>query len=75
MEAYEPIFDSLPPLKVSLNLVFYLVVGFFAIFTAIIYYHWSNYAMEKTVSRITLIAYLICTLPLILIMGAILLII
>lgn len=68
-------FENLPPIKTILQLTFYLLVGIFAIFTAVLYYHWTNYALEKTVSSTTLIAYAICTIPLILIMGGILLIV
>jgi hypothetical protein len=75
MEAYEPLIQNLPPLNTILNLTYYVLLGFFALFTAIIYYHWTNYALEKSVARITLITYMICTLPLLLIMGGIILII
>lgn len=64
---------SLPPLDYLLTLVFYLLFGFFALFTAILYYHWTTFAADKVVSRITLVSYMLCTLPLLLLMGAIVL--
>ena len=75
MTELQPLASQLPPLEMVLDLVYYISLGFFAVFTAILYYHWTSYATEKAVARITLIAYMIATLPLLLVMGAIILII
>lgn len=75
MDELQPIFQNLPPLKMIMSLCFYLILGLFAAFTAVFYFHWTTYATDKAVSRFTLIAYMIFILPLLLIMGGILLII
>lgn len=75
MEELQPIVQNLPPLKTILSLSYYILLGLFAAFTAVIYFHWTTYATDKAVSRFTLVAYMIFTLPLLLIMGGILLII
>jgi hypothetical protein len=75
MMELQPLVEQLPSLRFVLDLVYYVSLGFFAVFTAILYYHWTNYATERSVSRITLIAYMLCTLPLLLIMGVIILVI
>jgi len=75
MEELQPLIQELPPIKTILSLAFYCLFGLFAAFTAVIYYHWTSYAAEKTVSRFTLVAYMVFTLPLLLIMGGIILII
>lgn len=73
MEDFQPIAAGLPPLQTILSLAYYCMLGFFAVFTAVIYYHWTTYATDKLVSRVTLVSYMACTLPLLLIMGFILL--
>lgn len=75
MDLFQLGFENLPPIKTILQLVFYLMLGTFAIFTAVLFYHWNNYALEKSVSRVTLLAYFISTIPLLAIMGGILLIV
>lgn len=75
MEELQPVFQNLPGLKVILSLSYYVLLGLFALFTAIIYYHWTTYATDKVVSRFTLVAYMMFTLPFLLIMGGILLIV
>ena len=58
-----------------LELIFYLVTFVYVAFTAVLYYHWSNYAIDKKVSNTTLTIYFILTIPLILIMGILLFVI
>lgn len=48
---------------------FYIVVGIYAIFSAILYYHWQEYATDTRVTAYTLITYFTTTLSLILAMG------
>lgn len=69
------VLEKLPPLGDIASLLFLVAVGIYIIFSVIIYYHWISYSIENTVSRITLIAYALCTLPLLFIMGGIILII
>lgn len=63
------------PLTTVTNLTFYVLLGIFAIFTIVMYYHWVSFATDKAVSRITLLAYMIMTLPLLLTMASLLFII
>lgn len=60
-------------LQTVLSLVFYIIFGLYIIFTAILYYHWQTYATDKLVSRVTILSFFATTLPLLLIMGAVLL--
>ena len=55
----------LPFLKIG----FYLILMFYIVFTAILYYHWNEYSMDEKVTRITMIFYLSTTLPLLAFMG------
>ena len=49
--------NTLPQLSVSLpdfiSLVFYLVLGIYAVFTAILYYHWNAYGNSLKVTGLT----------------------
>lgn len=63
------------PLHTIVTLGFYLVAAIYILFTAIMYYHWKEYGTDAGVTKITLILYLVTTLPLILIMGVVTLII
>jgi len=60
-------------LESVLSLIFYLIFGLYIIFTAILYYHWQTYATDKLVSRVTILSFFATTLPLLLIMSAVLL--
>ncbi|MBP9836786.1 MAG: hypothetical protein KBC78_03050 [Candidatus Pacebacteria bacterium] len=55
----------LPFLKIG----FYLLLMFYIVFTAVLYYHWREYSVDEKVTRITLIFYFSTTLPLLGIMG------
>ncbi len=61
----------------SINLVpllqigFYLIAIVYAIFTAILFYHWQNYSISNSVTIQTYIAYALCSAPLLLIMATI----
>ncbi|MEN9920512.1 MAG: hypothetical protein RL538_405 [Candidatus Parcubacteria bacterium] len=50
------------------TLLFYLILGFYAIFTGILYYHWNAYSSDKKVTFATYVAYLAITIPLIMVM-------
>jgi hypothetical protein len=52
-----------------ISLVFYLVLGLYAIFTAIFYYHWNAYGNSLKVTGVTYLTYIAITVPLILIMA------
>ncbi len=73
MEDIQPVIQELPSIKTALTLAFYLLFGLFAVFTGVIYYHWTAYTANKTVTGITLVTYMALTLPLLLIMGGIIL--
>ncbi len=60
-------------LETVLALIFYIIFGLYIIFTAILYYHWQTYATDKLVSRITILSFFATTLPLLLIMSAVVL--
>lgn len=52
-----------------ISLVFYLVLGVYAIFSAILYYHWNAYGNSLAITGLTYIVYFAITIPLILIMA------
>ncbi len=58
----------LPIHDISL-LAFYVLAGFYLVFTAILYFHWNEYSVSPAVSKITAITYLVITLPLLTVMG------
>lgn len=51
------------------SLLFYLVLGFYAIFTGILYYHWAAYSSDAKVTFATYVAYAAITIPLVLVMA------
>ncbi len=55
-------FDVTPWLKV----IFYFTLIAYTIFTIILYYHWQHYAMSKTATTQTFLAYFVISIPLIL---------
>lgn len=61
---------GLPLTAISVNLTtlatlgFYLIAAVYIVFTAIMYYHWNAYSTNKTVNGITLLLYLVTTIPL-----------
>ena len=54
-----------------LQIGFYLVTIVYALFSAILFYHWQNYYISTTVTMQTYIAYALCSLPLVAIMASI----
>jgi hypothetical protein len=63
------------PLETLASIGFLLVVGIYAVFSFIMYYHWREYSVEPTVTKITLLLYFIITIPLICLLGFVTLII
>lgn len=57
------------PLETILLFIFYLVLGIYAVFSAILYYHWRAYATDAKVTAYTLMTYFGTTVPLFIIMG------
>lgn len=57
------------PFHTLVTFGFYLATGVYLIFTTILYFHWHEYSIDSGVSRITALAYLFTTLPLITILG------
>lgn len=51
-------------------LLFYIALGFYAVFTGVFYYHWSAYAHGLRVTTATYVAYIAITVPLLLIMAS-----
>jgi hypothetical protein len=51
------------------TLAFYLAIGFYAVFTGVLYYHWNAYTSDVKVAFATYIAYAAITIPLLLIMA------
>jgi hypothetical protein len=60
-------FDPQPLLQLG----FYLIVIGYAIFFAVLFYHWQNYSTSSTVTIQTYLAFFLTTLPLLAIMAAI----
>ncbi|MCU0677999.1 MAG: hypothetical protein MUF19_00220 [Candidatus Pacebacteria bacterium] len=60
-------FNVVPLLQIG----FYLVAIVYAIFSAVLFYHWQSYSMSTTVTAQTYLAYAICSLPLLAIMAVI----
>jgi hypothetical protein len=56
------------PIESIVMLAFYFVLGAYAIFSAIFYYHWKSYGFDIKVTSLTLIIYLATTAPVLLIM-------
>lgn len=52
------------PFSTLATLGFYLIATFYIVFTAILYYHWNAYSTSAKVSSLTLIVYVLTTLPL-----------
>jgi len=57
------------PLHTIIMLVFYFVLGMYAIFSAILYYHWKAYGNDTKITMYTLILYFSITIPLLIIMA------
>ncbi|MCA9357256.1 hypothetical protein H6784_01960 [Candidatus Nomurabacteria bacterium] len=63
------------PIETTVMLVLYFMIGLYAIFSGILYYHWKTYGTDAKVSGLTLLLYFGVTIPLILVMITIALII
>jgi hypothetical protein len=50
--------------------VFYAVLTFYAIFTGVLYYHWSMYTSDVAVATVTYVVYFAITIPLLLIIAS-----
>ena len=59
---------SLPTGDIA-TLAFYIAIGIYAIFTAVLYYHWHTYTSDIKMATATYIAYFAITVPLIMVMG------
>jgi hypothetical protein len=57
------------PLATAVQIVFLLMVAAYALFTAILYYHWNSYADNRMVTRLTFVLYFLATLPCVGVMG------
>jgi len=68
-------FTSVISLDSLTLLVFYFAAIVYLIFSMIMYYHWNEYSPDNRVSKMTLVVYLITTLPFIIGLGLISLII
>ncbi len=54
-----------------LQIGFYLIAIIYAIFTAVLFYHWQNYSMSRLVTTQTYLAFALTSLPLLAIMAVI----
>lgn len=66
-------FSQLSTISFSVDMivqaVFYLILGIYAVFSGILYYHWSSYGTDIKVTTYTFIVYFFTTIPLFVIMG------
>ncbi len=60
-------FDIAPFLQIG----FYLFAIMYAIFTAVLFYHWQSFSMSRSITLQTYIAFGVTSIPLLLIMGTI----
>jgi len=74
--------DSSPlmmPLELNLDgivtAIFYIVIGIYALFCAVLYFHWDAYSIDKNVTKLTLLLFFLGSLPLVAIMSIMVLII
>ena len=51
-------------------LAFYILIGIYAIFTAILYYHWQTYSAHPKMNFVTFTTYFVITIPIILTLSA-----
>ena len=51
------------------TLAFYIAIGIYAIFTAVLYYHWHTYTSDIKMATATYIAYFAITIPLLSVMA------
>lgn len=63
--AFAPLFTA----SSALPLLFYIILGGYAIYTGILFFHWSSYASNGKVATATAVAYLAITIPLIIVMA------
>lgn len=63
------------PFDTLITLSFYFVIGMYAIFSGILYYHWNAYGTDARITTLTLLIFFGTTLPLIVVMGIIVFII
>jgi hypothetical protein len=68
------IMPSLPTGDIA-TLAFYVVIGVYAIFTAVLYYHWHTYTSDVKMATATYVAYFAITIPLLSVMATTVLII
>ena len=54
-----------------LQIGFYLFAIVYAVFSAVLFYHWQSYSMSSTITMQTYLAYALCSLPLLAIMAII----
>ena len=61
------------PLKSILEVIFYVLVAVYAIYSAVLYYHWQSFSIDLKVSGFTMVLYFAGSIPLVLTMGVVLL--
>lgn len=49
--------------------LFYIILAFYAIFTGILYYHWSTYTNDIAVATVTYVVYFGITIPLMIVIA------
>jgi uncharacterized protein (UPF0333 family) len=51
--------------QTTIELLFLVMLGFYVIYTAVLYYHWSSYGSDLKVTTYTLSTYFLITVPII----------
>lgn len=54
-----------------MSISFYALLLFYAVFTAIFFYHWRTYATSVSATNTTLLVYFLVSVPLLVLMGSI----
>lgn len=57
------------PLSMITQLGLFLVLGMYAVFTAIFYYHWKTYGTDPKITKLTFFLYFSSTIPLLMVMS------
>lgn len=52
------------------HIIFFFIIGFYLIFTAILYYHWQTYSTDVRMNFVTTVLYFGITIPIIITLTA-----
>jgi hypothetical protein len=68
MNAANPLTGLILPIDTIITGSLYFIIGAYAIFTGVLYYHWKTYGTDAKITNLTLILYFATTIPLVIIM-------